>query len=77
MVLEKIKALVAEQFDVEEDTITTDTAFDEFGADQLDIAELVTALEEEFDIEIPEEYSDSIVTVGDAVSAVKKNMPKA
>ena len=77
MVLEKVKALVAEQFDAEEETISPDTAFEEFGADQVDIAELITALEEEFDIEIPEEYSDSIVTVGDAVSAVKKNMPKA
>jgi acyl carrier protein len=77
MVLEKIKALIAEQFDIEEDTIGSDTSFDELGADSVDIAELVTALEEEFDIEIPEEYSDNIATVGDAVSAVKKNMPKA
>lgn len=77
MVLEKIKALIAEQFDIEEETISSDTSFDEFGADSVDIAELITALNEEFDIEIPEEYADTIATVGDAVSAVKKNMPKA
>ena len=77
MVIEKIKALIAEQFDVDEDTISSDTSFEEFGADSVDIAELATALEEEFDIEIPEEYIDSILTVGDVVSAVKKNMPKA
>jgi acyl carrier protein len=77
MVIEKIKALIAEQFDVDEDTISSDTSFEEFGADSVDIAELVTALEEEFDIEIPEEYTDAILTVGDVVSAVKKNMPKA
>jgi acyl carrier protein len=77
MVIEKIKALIAEQFDIEEDTISSDTSFDELGADSLDIAELVTAVEEEFDIEIPEEFSDNIATVGDVVSAVKKNMPKA
>lgn len=77
MVIEKVKALIAEQFDVDEDTISSDTSFEEFGADSLDIAELVTALEEEFDIEIPEECTDSILTVGDVVSTVKKNMPKA
>lgn len=77
MVLEKIKALIAEQFDVEEETISSDMSFEDFGADSVDIAELITALNEEFDIEIPEEYADTISTVGDAVSAVKKNMPKA
>ena len=76
MVLEKIKALIAEQFDIEEDTISSDTSFEDLGADTLDIAELIMALEEEFDIEIPEEFSENIATVGDAVSAVKKNMPK-
>lgn len=77
MVLERVRALVAEQFDVDEEEIGSDTSFEELGADTFDIAELVTALEEEFDIEIPEEYVDSISTVGDAAGAVRKNMQKS
>ena len=76
MVLEKIKALVAQQFDVEEDSISTDTSIEELGGDTIDVSELLTALEEEFDIEISEEWVDKIETVGDAVTAVKKSMPK-
>ena len=76
MVLEKVRALVAEQFNADEDNIGTETTFEELGADPFDIGELVSALEEEFDIEIPEETIDSIATVGDAVLAVRKNLPK-
>ena len=77
MVLEKVRALVAEQFNADEEDIGTDTSFEELGADSFDIAELVSALEEEFDIEIPEEYADNISTVGDAVLAVRKNLSKS
>jgi acyl carrier protein len=76
MVLEKIKALVAQQFDVEEESISTDTTIEELGGDTIDITELLTALEEEFDIEISEEWADKIETVGDVVTSVKKSMPK-
>lgn len=74
MVIERVKAVVANQFDVDEDDITAETTFAELGADTLDIAELLDALSEEFDCEIPDECADKIETVGDAVKYVKKYM---
>lgn len=74
MVAERVKAVVAEQFDVDEDEISNDLSFDDLGADQLDIEELLKALGDEFEIEIPDECAESIETVGDAISCVKKNM---
>lgn len=71
MILERIKPIVAEQFDVEEETITADTKFEEIGADSLDIVELVMALEEEFDIEIPDAAIEDITSVGDLVKFIK------
>lgn len=76
MVLEKVRALVAEQFDADEEDIGADTALSELGAEEFDIAELVAALEEEFDIQLPPETADRIVTVGDAAAAVRKNLSK-
>lgn len=76
MVLEKVRALVAEQFDADEEDIGADTALAELGADAFDVAELVAALEEEFDVELPPETADRIATVGDAAAAVRKNLSK-
>lgn len=72
MVLERVKALVAEQFDVEEDTLTADTAFEEIGAEPDDVMDFLLALDDEFDIDLSEIDSDRIVTIGDAVGAVKE-----
>lgn len=72
MVLEKVKALVAEQFDVEEDSLTADTAFEELGAEPDDVMDFLLALDDEFDIDLSEIESDRIVTIGDAVGAVKE-----
>ncbi len=72
MIAERVKAVVAEQFDVEEDDITNDLSFAELGADTFDLEEFVEALAGEFEIEIPPEYAESIETVGDAVNCVKK-----
>ena len=77
LVLEKVRTLVAEQFDVDEEDIGADTTFEELGADSFDIAELVAALEEEFDIELPAETAERIATVGDAAAAVRRNLPKS
>lgn len=74
MITERVKAVVADQFDVDEEDITAETTFEELGADPLDIAELIDALSEEFDCEIPAECADKIETVGDAVKYVKKYM---
>ena len=69
MIFEKLKALIAEQFNVDEDTITLDTSFaDDLNADSVDIVDLSMALEEEFGIdELGEEEASAISTVGDLV----------
>ena len=72
-VLEKVKEVISEQLDVEDvDSITTETTFiDDLGADSLDIVELIMALEEEFDMEIPEEEAEKITSVGDVVTYIE------
>jgi acyl carrier protein len=73
-VLEKVKAVIVEQLNVEEDDVIEDASFvDDLGADSLDIVELVMALEEEFGVSIPDEEAESIKTVGDAVSYIQAN----
>ncbi len=74
MVLEKVKAILAEQFDVEEDKITADTDLQEdLGADSLDVVDLLMSIEDEFDIEIPDEEIENIKTVGALVSYIEAN----
>ena len=72
--LEKlIRKLVAEQLDVTEEQVTSEARFiDDLGADSLDIVELVMTIEEEFDIEIPDEDAEGIATVGDAIAYVEE-----
>ena len=73
MVLEKVKKILSDQFDVEEDSITPDTLIaDDLGADSLDLFEMVMALEEEFGIEIPSENLEKIVTVNDIIGYLKE-----
>ena len=73
-VVEKVKAVIVEQLNVEEDDVTEEASFvDDLGADSLDIVELVMALEEEFGISIPDEDAESIKTVGDAISYITAN----
>ena len=74
MVLEKIIKMVAEQFMVEESTISENTAFvDDLSADSLDVVELTMALEEEFELpDTPEEELTGIVTVGDLAAYVSR-----
>lgn len=69
MIFEKVCALIAEQFNVDADSITMDTSFeDDLNADSVDIVDLSMALEEEFDIdELSEEEASSIKSVGDLV----------
>ena len=73
MEFEKLKSIIAEVLNVEEDEITMDTTFvDDLGADSLDVFQIIMGLEEEFDIEIPNGEAEKIVTVGDAVEQIKK-----
>ncbi|MBQ2900986.1 MAG: acyl carrier protein [Agathobacter sp.] len=72
MEFEKIKKIIAEVLNVEEDTITMDSTFnDDLGADSLDVFQIIMGVEEEFEIEIPNEAAEKIVTVGDAVEEIK------
>ncbi|MDU1348130.1 MULTISPECIES: acyl carrier protein [Clostridium] len=72
MMFEKIRERIAEQLSIEEDEIKMESSFiDDLGADSLDIVELIMALEEEFDIEIPDEDAEKISTVGDVVEYIK------
>lgn len=73
-IFDKVKAIIVEQLGVDEDDIEAGATFlDDLGADSLDIVELIMALEEEFDLEIPDEDAEKIVTVGDAVEYIKNN----
>lgn len=72
MVLEKIKSILAEQFSVEEDTITMDTKLEDLGADSLDIVEMIMALEEEFDLKIEDDEVENIQSVSDVVGYINQ-----
>lgn len=75
MVLEKIKVILAEQFDVEEDSLQNDTDLqDDLGADSLDVVDLLMSIEDEFEIEIPDEEIENIRTVGELVNYIENNM---
>ena len=74
-VLEKVKEIIVEQLGVADSAITMDASFiDDLGADSLDIVELIMALEEEFDIEIPDSDAEKVVTVEDVVEYIKENV---
>lgn len=73
-ILEKIREIVVEQLGVDEEEVTEKASFvDDLGADSLDIVELIMALEEEFDMEIPDEDAEKISTVGDAIKYIKEH----
>ena len=72
MEFEKLKQIIVEVLNVDENEITMDTTFiDDLGADSLDLFQILMGLEEEFDIEIPNEQAEKIVTVADAVEQIK------
>ena len=74
MVFDKVKELIVEQLDVDEDSVTSGANIqDGLGADSLDVVDLVMSLEEEFDLEIPDEAVESIKTVGDIVKYIEDN----
>lgn len=71
-IFEKIKGIVVEQLGVEETAVKMEATFvDDLSADSLDIVELIMAIEEEFDMEIPDADAEKIVTVGDVVDYIK------
>lgn len=73
-ILEKVTAILVDQLGVEPDDVTMEANFiDDLNADSLDIVELIMALEQEFDMAIPDEEAERIDTVGDAVNYIKNN----
>lgn len=71
---ERVQKIIAEQLSVGEDQVTSEASFvDDLGADSLDTVELVMALEEEFEIDIPDEEAEKIVNVQDAIDYIKSH----
>ena len=74
-IFDKVKEIIVEQLGVAENTVTMEASFiDDLGADSLDIVELIMALEEEFDLEIPDGDAEKIVSVSDVVDDIKENV---
>jgi len=70
-VFDKVKAIIVDQLGVEEEEVTMESSFiEDLGADSLDIVELIMALEEEFEIEVPDEDAEKLVTVANAIDYI-------
>jgi len=73
MEFEKLRDIIVEVLNVDETEVTMESTFiDDLGADSLDVFQIIMGIEEEFDIEIPNEEAEKIATVGDAVEQIKK-----
>ena len=73
MEFEKLRDIIVEVLNVDENEVTMESTFiDDLGADSLDVFQIIMGIEEEFDIESPNEEAEKIVTVGDAVEQIKK-----
>ncbi|NLM34891.1 MAG: acyl carrier protein [Clostridiales bacterium] len=74
MIFEKVREIIADKLSLDEDEIKMESSFvDDLGADSLDLVELVMALEDEFDLEIPDEEVEKVTTVGDVVEYIKSH----
>lgn len=75
MVFDKVKKIIVDQLDVEEDKVNEAASItDDLGADSLDVVDLVMSFEEEFDIEIPDDQVEKIKTVGDIVKFIEEKV---
>ncbi len=73
-IFQKLKTIVVDQLGVDEENVTMEATFvDDLAADSLDIIELVMAIEEEFDLEIPDSDAEKIVTIGDVVKYIEEH----
>ncbi|MDY2712490.1 MAG: acyl carrier protein [Candidatus Faecivivens sp.] len=74
MIFDKVKEILVDQLDVEDEKVTMEASIiDDLGADSLDLVDLVMSLEEEFDVEIPDEQVENIKTVSDIVKYIEDN----
>jgi len=77
-VFDRVKGIIVEQLGVDEAEVTPEASFvEDLGADSLDVVELVMALEEEFEVEIPDEDAEKIVKVGEAVKYIEQHVAGA
>lgn len=75
MVFEKIKTMLADQLEVDAEEMSLDTKIaEDLGADSLDVVELLMAIEDEFEVEIPDEEIENLKTIGDVVEYIQNNM---
>jgi len=75
MVYEKVREIICDQLDLEEEQVTLEALIiDDLGADSLDVVDLVMSLEEEFDVEIPDDEVENVKAVGDIVKYIENNM---
>ncbi len=74
MVFEKVRAIICEQFEIDEDRVKLDSSIiGDLGADSLDVIDLAMSIEDEFDIEVPDDEIEKIKTVGDIVKFIEEN----
>ncbi|MDO4154707.1 MAG: acyl carrier protein [Candidatus Fimenecus sp.] len=74
MIFEKVRKIICDQFDLEEDDVTPETLLeDDLEADSLDLVDLVMSFEDEFQIEVPDEDLENIKTVGDIVKYIEEH----
>ncbi len=74
MVFEKVRAIICDQLEMDEETVTLDSVLlEDLGADSIDLADLVMTLEDEFDLEISDEELENIRTVADIVKFIEEN----
>ncbi|MBE6888243.1 MAG: acyl carrier protein [Ruminococcaceae bacterium] len=75
MVFEKLKKIICEQLEVEEDQVTMESnIMDDFDADSLDLVDIVMSVEDEFEVEVPEDAVEKMKTVGDVVKFIEENI---
>lgn len=73
MVFEKIRKILCEQLDIEEDTVSMESNIaEDLGADSMDVVDLIMSIEDEFEVEVPDEKIESIKTVGDVVNYIEQ-----
>ena len=73
MVFEKLRAIICDYLEVDEDEVTLETSFEDLGADEIDMVDIAMSIEDDFCVEITEETLESFVTVGDAVNYLQDN----
>ena len=73
MVFEKLRAIICEQFEANEDDVTLETTIDDLGADSLDLIDLAMSIEDEFDVEVPDEALENLSYIDDLVKFIENN----